>query len=119
MRKLLSIIFSINTIVISNCALAAQIQAEKNDAKDEIYITSSEIEIARIALMNLKKYRKQWKCFKAEISNTGHEYQVSFVPMDNVVDKGDYFIVGNSKCGTGVTYIINENGKLLKTIHSR
>lgn len=90
--------------------------AETDRENQEIIIDAYDLKIASIALSNFKKINEKWTCFDVKISNVAENYIVSFIAKDNVSKEGDVFIVNNSKCGRGITYILDKHGKITNRI---
>ena len=97
-------------------------QAEERHAIEEsnpIELDAPTLDLAAVALADFKAKNKKWRCFEVSIYSDGENWRVDFAPADDVQKQGETLVVGASKCGEGVSYIVSLTGKIVRVIYAR
>lgn len=89
------------------------------DESNPIEIDARALNLAVVALEAFKARNKSWRCFDVSIYSDGEHWRVDFTASDDVQDTGDALIVGASRCGEGLSYVVNSAGKIIRVIHTR
>jgi hypothetical protein len=89
------------------------------DESNPIEIDARALNLAVVALAAFKAQNKSWRCFDVSIYSEGELWRVDFTASDDVQDTGEALIVGASKCGKGLSYVVNSAGKIIRVIHAR
>ena len=126
-RELLktNVIASVLLVLIVSAASVAGEADTRPESTDGLRDASSTelgtvaLDLAAIALKDFKRQNKLWRCFRALIYHSDGDWRVDFLATDNVQDLGDSVVVNTSKCGLGISYIVNAKGEIVRRIYSR
>lgn len=112
--------------VMPGAVLAQEQSAEVEQEQRLIVEESSAIELdaralslAAVALEDFKTKNKHWRCFNVSMYSQGEDWRVDFAPRDNVQQVGENLLVGVSKCGKALSYIVSQAGTIVRVIHAR
>lgn len=89
------------------------------DESNSIELSARRLDLAALALSAFKAQNRNWRCFDVEMYSEGNNWRVNFSPKDDVQQKGGMLVVGASKCGGGVSFIMSDTGKIIRTIYAR
>ena len=114
-------------LAMAGCAMSNEVQAPQEntwqqrvvDESHPIELDASALHLGAVALGAFKARNKHWRCFEVAMYSQDTNWRVDFVPTDDVQDAGDTLVVGVSKCGNGVSYLLNPAGDIVQVIHAR
>jgi hypothetical protein len=89
------------------------------DESTPIKLDAATLNWGAIALKEFQSTHKDWRCFSVSMYFSASNWRIDFLPKDDVRDSGKDLIVGDSKCGRGMSFIIGKNGRIVQRIYSR
>jgi hypothetical protein len=89
------------------------------DESSAIELDARALYLAAVALEDFKIKNKNWRCFNVSMYSQGEDWRVDFAPRDDVQRVGENLLVGASKCGKGLSYIVSQAGTIVRVIHAR
>lgn len=105
-------------LAVAACAMGNE-RPPVVDESNPIELDASTLALASVALDAFKAKNKHWQCFNVSMYSQDGNWRVDFVPSDDVQQVDGKLLVGASKCGEGVSYIVNRGGKIIRVIYGR
>lgn len=126
-RPMVCKLFFVILFALSGCASSTELQFETRhegnesliDESKPVELPASALDSAGVALKAFKAHTNNWRCFDVFVYNEDGNWRIAFVPSDIVQDLGETLLVGASECGDGVSYVVNQSGKIVRVIYSR
>jgi hypothetical protein len=94
-------------------------QASAIEETAPISIDAVLIDAVASVLRDFKSRRRDWSCFKFVIYTEEDNWRVDLVPKDNTRVVGQEALVNVSSCSSGMTYILNRKGKIIRRYTAR